>query len=200
MSTTLIRGTQIQDDTIPLEKLANGFSVPTSNLTDGATFTRRNGSVPFVANQSMGGFRLQAVGAAVAPNDAVNLQTLQDYLAVAPGAPIIIAAIALSGHIAVVFNAAGEATPADAFNPLHGAVVMGVTSGAAAAGDTVILVSQGHLEHLGWTFTPDLPVYLGAMGALVQTVPLGASFVKVLGMAQSATQVAISLQPAIFVN
>lgn len=197
MTTTLIRGTQIQDDTIPLEKLANGFSIPTPNLADGANFVRRNGSVPFTANQSLGGFRLENVGDAQTPTDVVNMRTLQSYVL---GVPVVIAAVALSGHIAVVLDADGEAIPADAFNALHAAVVIGVTSGASMAGDSVVLVNQGTLEHLGWFFTPNLPVYLGAMGALVQSVPVGASFTKVLGMAQSATRVTVSPQPAIFVN
>lgn len=112
----------------------------------------------------------------------------------------VVAAVALSGHVAVVLNAAGQAVPADPFNFLHGAVVVGVTRGAVALGDSVALASQGTFEHLGWTFTPDLPVYLGAGGSLVQSAPIGASFLKVLGVAQSATRITVSLQPAIFIN
>lgn len=112
----------------------------------------------------------------------------------------VVAAVAVSGHVAAVLNAAGAAVPADPLNALHGAAVVGITRGAAALGNSVALVSQGSLEHLGWTFTPNLPVYLGASGALVQTAPVGASFLKVLGMAQSATRMTVSLQPAIFIS
>jgi hypothetical protein len=112
----------------------------------------------------------------------------------------VAAAVALSGHVAVVLNAAGAALPADPSNALHGAAVVGITRGAAALGDSVALASQGSLEHLGWTFTPDLPIYLGASGALVQSAPIGASFLKVLGMAQSPTRITVSIQPAIYIN
>lgn len=112
----------------------------------------------------------------------------------------VTAAVALSGHVAVVLNASGQAVPADPFNALHGAVVVGITRGAVALGSSVALASQGTFEHLGWTFTPNLPIYLGALGALVQAAPAGASFLKVLGMAQSATRMTVSLQPAIFIT
>lgn len=112
----------------------------------------------------------------------------------------VTAAVALSGHVAVVLNAVGAALPADPFNALHGAAVVGITRGAVALGGSVALASQGTFEHLGWTFTPNLPVYLGALGALVQAAPVGASFLKVLGVAQSATRITVSLQPAIFTS
>lgn len=112
----------------------------------------------------------------------------------------VVAAVALSGHVVVVLDAAGQAIAADPSNALHSAAVVGITRGAVAQGELVALAGQGSFEHLGWTFTSGLPVYLGSLGALVQTVPMGASFIKVLGMAQSATRITVSLQPAIFIN
>ncbi len=79
MAATLIRGTQIQDGTVTLAKLASGYSIPTANLANGVDFIQRGGSVAFTAAQSMGGFRLTSVADAVAAQDAVNLQTLQAY-------------------------------------------------------------------------------------------------------------------------
>jgi hypothetical protein len=79
MAATLIRGTQIQDGTVTLTKLASGYSIPTANLANGVDFIQRGGSVAFTAAQSMGGFKLTAVGDAFAAQDAVNLQTLQAY-------------------------------------------------------------------------------------------------------------------------
>jgi hypothetical protein len=79
MAATLIRGTQLQDGTVTLAKLAAGYSIPTTNLANGVDFIQRGGTVAFTAAQSMGGFKLTAVGDAVAAQDAVNLQTLQAY-------------------------------------------------------------------------------------------------------------------------
>ena len=79
MAPTLIRGAQLQDGTVTLAKLVSGYSIPTANLANGVDFIQRGGSVAFTAAQSMGGFKLTAVGDAVAAQDAVNLQTLQAY-------------------------------------------------------------------------------------------------------------------------
>lgn len=108
-----------------------------------------------------------------------------------------IAAVALSGHIAVVLDAAGQALPADAAAPPHYAVA-GITTQAAAQGTPVEVINKGVLEHLGWTFTPDQPVFLGLAGAITQTLPPAAVFAKVLGIAVSPTRVSLDFQPAIF--
>ena len=79
MAATLIRGTQIQDGTVTLAKLASGYSIPTANLANGIDFIQRGGSVAFTAAQSMGGFKLTSVADATTAQDAVNLQTLQAY-------------------------------------------------------------------------------------------------------------------------
>ena len=101
MAVTLIRGTQIQDGTVTLAKLASGYSIPTANLTNGADFIQRSGSVAFTAAQSMGGFKLTSVADATAAQDAVNLQTLQAYsngMSVSKRArAIFVANVALSG-------------------------------------------------------------------------------------------------------
>ena len=113
---------------------------------------------------------------------------------------LVTAAVPLSGHIAVVLDASGQAIPADPLNAAHGNAVVGLTKGAASAGSQTPIAALGAMEHLGWTFTPDQPVYLGASGTPVQTSPLGAAFLKVLGMAQSATRITVSLQPAIYLT
>lgn len=78
MAVTQIRGsTQILDASITVAKLAAGFLLPTANLTNGADFIQRGGSVAFTAAQSMGGFILSNVADAVAAQDAVNLRTAQ---------------------------------------------------------------------------------------------------------------------------
>lgn len=112
----------------------------------------------------------------------------------------VTAAVALSGHTAVVLDASGQALPADPLNAAHGNAVVGLTKGAASAGAQTPIAALGAIEHLGWAFTPDQPVFLGASGMPVQTPPLGAAFLKVLGVAQSATHITVSLQPAIYLT
>ena len=113
------------------------------------------------------------------------------------GATTYPAAVALSGHTAVTLSASGEAIPADAATPAHYAVV-GITTGAAAMGSPATVLSSGTLEHSGWAFTPGAPVFLGLGGALTQTVPGGAVFAKVLGIATTPSRITLDFQPTIF--
>jgi hypothetical protein len=115
-----------------------------------------------------------------------------------PGASeYYIAAQNVGGHAVVTLDANGEVILADASTPGH-QFAIGLTKNAAITGDTVVTQVTGRVEHLGWTFAPDAPVFLGLNGALTQTVPGGAIFCKPLGVAISATRVNLSFQPAIF--
>ena len=104
----------------------------------------------------------------------------------------------IGGHQAVALNALGQLIRASADNPLH-RHVEGLTLNAVTSGDNTPLVRNGSLEHLGWTFTPGLPVFLGLSGALTQTVPGTAVFCKVLGLAVTSTRMTVDIQPAIFI-
>lgn len=107
------------------------------------------------------------------------------------------AAQVISGHQAITLDANGQAIVASADNPTH-QFVEALTSSAANIGDNVQVVKTGLFEHLGWTFTTGLPVYLGLAGAITQTVPITAVFTKVLGIAVSPTRIKVDFQPAIF--
>lgn len=110
------------------------------------------------------------------------------------------AAVALSGHVAVTLDAAGQAVAADCRTGAHAAAVLGVTTGAAAPGADATVMAEGLLTSPGWGLTPGLPVYLGEAGALVQVVPPSALFIKPIGLALSSTAVLVDLQPAIFLT
>ena len=99
--TQLHGGNRIQAGTITLDRLVAGYSVPTANLTDGANFVQRGGSVAFTADQSMGGFKLTNLAAAVSGTDAINLtqaQALINGLGVSKRARMIFTSnVALTG-------------------------------------------------------------------------------------------------------
>lgn len=79
MAQTLIRGsTQILDASITAAKLAGGIAL--SQITGGTGLVKADGTVPFTATQSMGGFILSNVADAVAAQDAVNLRTAQSLV------------------------------------------------------------------------------------------------------------------------
>jgi hypothetical protein len=117
-----------------------------------------------------------------------------------PGAPAPIAQLtvtageALSGHRAVLLTA-GEAFYADHATLTHAGRAIGVTTGAAALGDTVTIQTLGILIEPTWTWTEG-PVYLGAQGALTQTPP-ATGFVQIIGVATTATALFVAPHSAI---
>ena len=114
--------------------------------------------------------------------------------------PTYTSAVALSGHLATTLNSLLEALPADCTVAGHANAVVGITLGASTAGAPAAVTSTGPLSHAGWTFLAGKPVLLGAGGAIVQSLPATAKFSQPLGVALSATQILLAIQPAIFLN
>ena len=63
-------------------------------------------------------------------------------------------------------------------------------------GDLVVVQTDFELVHAGWSFSPG-PVFVGASGALVQTLPPGAIFAQVVGYALAPTRIRVDVQPPI---
>ena len=72
MATTQIVKRQIADGAIDNAKIQAGASIETSKLADGANFTKKDGSVAFTGNQSMGGNLLTNLSTPSAGTDAAN--------------------------------------------------------------------------------------------------------------------------------
>jgi hypothetical protein len=106
---------------------------------------------------------------------------------------------AISGHLAVAETVPGFAVVASADNAAHVLRVAGVSIGAAADGTPLEVRKQRTLTHGGWTFTAGQPVYLGLAGALVQTVPVGALFIQVVGVALTSTSLLVAIQPPVLI-
>lgn len=110
------------------------------------------------------------------------------------------AAASISGHVVVVTNANGDVAVADPTIAAHGFSVLGIARGAATSGAQATVATAGTMEHSGWTWTPNAPVFLGANGSLVQTPYSGAVFLKVMGLALSATRISVNLQPTLYLS
>jgi hypothetical protein len=79
---TDIASRQIRDGAITDAKVAAGAAISTSKLADSANFILRSGSVPFTANQSMGGFKLTNVGAPTpASSDVARISDVEAAIA-----------------------------------------------------------------------------------------------------------------------
>jgi len=113
---------------------------------------------------------------------------------------IFTAGDAVSGHQALAAQGSGAVVHASCLVAAHLGAVAGIATEAAAAAAPVSVRTAGLMQHAGWTFTPDQPVFLGAAGALVQALPVGALFAQVLGWARSATLLQVSLQPPVLLQ
>ncbi len=109
---------------------------------------------------------------------------------------VMVGAAPISGHTAVALDSGGLLIYADCTNPAHIGAVQGVVGNAYSPGDLAVVQTDFDLMHAGWAFATG-PVLVGAGGALVQTLPIGAVFAQVIGYALSATRVRIDPQPPI---
>lgn len=109
---------------------------------------------------------------------------------------VMVGAAPISGHTAVAMDADGLLIYADCTNPAHIGAVQGVIANAYGAGDLAVVQTDFDLAHAGWTFATG-PVFVGATGALVQALPMGAVFAQVVGYALAPTRIRIDVQPPI---
>lgn len=114
----------------------------------------------------------------------------------------VVTAVAIGGHRLVVLNSDGNAIYADSHNLTHAHKVLGITTGAASAGDTVTVQITGVLSEPSWTWTLDEPIWLGTNGILTQTPPEptnGDVFSLIVGFPTAANAAMISIQQPILV-
>lgn len=105
-----------------------------------------------------------------------------------------IAARDMSGHRMVLPASVGSVDYASSANPHHALRVLGMTQGAAVAGDPVDIQVTDEITEPGWSWVPG-PVFLGADGLLTQVQPQApsAAFSLVVGHALSPTTIFIQL-------
>ena len=109
---------------------------------------------------------------------------------------VMVGAAPISGHTAVALDSGGLLVYADCTNPAHIGAVQGVVGNAYSPGDLAVVQTDFELVHAGWAFATG-PVFVGASGALVQTLPPGAIFAQVVGYALAPTRIRVDVQPPI---
>ena len=109
---------------------------------------------------------------------------------------VMVGAAPISGHTAVALDSGGLLIYADCTNLAHLGAVLGVVANAYSPGDLAVVQTDFDLTHAGWAFATG-PVFVGATGALVQTLPMGAVFAQVVGYALAPTRIRIDVQPPI---
>lgn len=105
------------------------------------------------------------------------------------------AAHVLSGHRMVVATPAGAAY-ADPADPAHADALVGLTTGAALAGDVATILAAGELDEPSWAWTPGLPLYVTAGGQLSHTPP-AAGWAQMAALALTPTRVLLTPRPTI---
>jgi hypothetical protein len=101
----------------------------------------------------------------------------------------------LSGHRAVVATATGAAY-AQPDTPEHQDAVLGITTGAALAGQTATIQAAGEMTEPSWSWTPGLPIFVGPGGLLTQAPP-STGWVQIIALAVAQSRIIITGHQAI---
>ena len=103
---------------------------------------------------------------------------------------------ALGGHRIVRATAAGKVGYVDPSDPDQAHAALGLTTGAVADGALASVQFAGPITEPSWSWTPNLPVFVGAAGVPTQTPP-SSGFHAPVGVAVSATSMVIQLKSPI---
>lgn len=99
---------------------------------------------------------------------------------------------------AVTTDPTGNLIMADALTIAHCGAVCGVAIQTGNPGAPVKYTDCGYVTNEGWTFTPNIPVYLGENGQLIQgLIPGNLLFIQPMGTAVSATKLMLNIAPPI---
>lgn len=123
---------------------------------------------------------------------------------IAPGNAFLnrIAAVSLGGHRIVRAVNGIEVDYADNTVEAHGDVLLGISLNAATAGAPVRVQTEGELEHGGWSWVPEQPIWLGTNGLPTQTPPDSpvARFSVRIAFAMTATKIFIEIEEPVFLE
>jgi hypothetical protein len=86
---------------------------------------------------------------------------------------------------------------ADPANPAHADALLGLTTGAALAGDQVTVMVAGEIVEPSWSWTPGMPLFVTASGLLSHTPP-STGWVQMVALAVTATRILLSPRQSVF--
>ncbi len=102
----------------------------------------------------------------------------------------------LSGHFALMFADDGSGSVVYADPTSIDYTFAGISLGAAVSGTMVQVMTNGLVVEPSWSWTPLLPVYIGLLGALTQTVPT-VGFFHLVGIPPNATSLLVAPGPLV---
>lgn len=114
------------------------------------------------------------------------------------GQPTYTASMPLSGHRVVKIVPTDAVEYADCTNATDAFTIVGLTTQAYSTSAVVTVQTTGLVTHSGWSWVVGHPVILGLTGFPTQSIPVGAAFVKQIGVALSPTTIALNFSsPAV---
>jgi len=108
----------------------------------------------------------------------------------------IVAAHTISGHRVVVATPAG-AVYAHPDDPTHADAVLGITIGAAVAGDTATVLCAGEIIEPSWAWTPGQALFCTANGHL-STTPPSSGWSQIVAVAVASTRILLTGRQAVY--
>lgn len=100
---------------------------------------------------------------------------------------------ALGGHRVVRATTPGNVGYVDPSDPAQAHAALGLTVGAASGGTAVEVQYAGAMTEPSWSWTANLPIFVGAAGVPTQTPP-SVGFHAPIGVAVSATSMVIQIK------
>jgi hypothetical protein len=103
----------------------------------------------------------------------------------------------IGGHRVVYYNALGSIDYADPTNIACINKILGITNNAATSGEVLNIIRSGKLEDSNWSWDVTKPIYLGAVGTLVQTEPVGAALLIIVAIPKTPTEIFVTIREPI---
>jgi hypothetical protein len=79
----------------------------------------------------------------------------------------------------VVVLVGGQLAYADAANPEHAFLLLGLVPTTINAGLRIRVLTEGEISNPGWNWNLDLPIWLGSQGQMVQVAPTSGFLIQV---------------------
>lgn len=161
-----------------------------------AEYINKNGSVTFISNQSMGGYKLTNLGNASSDTDAVNLGQVKDLISLSN----VVGSTQTAGESIDAFQAVfihtdGNVYIANSNDIEQMGKIIGIASSAKNINESINIISFGKLSgfhslHAGFNY------YISDMGYL-SYIPPTTGFVQIMGIAASTSDFILLMQPPI---
>ena len=111
----------------------------------------------------------------------------------------VVAGGTIGGHRVVYLDAAEKAQYASNQTAVHATVALGLTLAAAVLDDPVDVQTFGMVTEPSWTWTLELPIYLGDNGLMTQTPPVSpALYQRIVGFPVTTTKMFVDFREPVF--